>query len=219
MTGDIEQLASRVAAGLTQRLTASASPALYRPLLRLLAQGEPVSTAELARVANRSEPDVAQAVADWADTEYDDVGRIVGYGLTLRPTPHRFSVGGHQLYTWCALDTLIFPAVLGQTAQVESSCRATGSPVRVSVHPAAGITELEPATAVVSIVTLEEGCASVRSGFCDVVHFFADREAAAGWLDEHPGISVLPVGEACRLGRPLIAELLDGGDPGVCRPS
>lgn len=36
-------------------------------------------------------------------------GRIVGHELTLRETPHRFAVDGRQLFTWRALDTLIFP--------------------------------------------------------------------------------------------------------------
>ncbi|WP_406011622.1 organomercurial lyase [Streptomyces sp. NBC_00637] len=39
-------------------------------------------------------------------------------------------------YTWCALDTLIFPGVLGVTAHVESPCQTTGILVRLTVAPA-----------------------------------------------------------------------------------
>jgi alkylmercury lyase len=65
-------------------------------------------------------------LADLPDLETDEQGRIVGSGLTLRPTPHRFALDGRQLYTWCALDTLIFPVVLGQGATVESPCHGAG---------------------------------------------------------------------------------------------
>jgi hypothetical protein len=61
---------------------------------------------------------VRQALARLPDTEYDETGRIIGYGITLDPTPHRFEVDGRRLYTWCALDTLIFPAVLCRAARV-----------------------------------------------------------------------------------------------------
>ncbi|MDX3763610.1 organomercurial lyase [Streptomyces sp. AK02-04a] len=45
-----------------------------------------------------------------------------------------------------------FPAVLGHTAQVTSPCQAAGDPVRLTATPD-GPTNVEPATAVVSIVT------------------------------------------------------------------
>ncbi len=38
---------------------------------------------------------------------------VVGWGLTFIPTPHRFRVNGHTFYTWCALDALTIPALLG----------------------------------------------------------------------------------------------------------
>ena len=53
---------------------------------------------------------------------------FLGWELTLRPTPHGFNVDGKQLYTWCALDTLFFPAVIGRPARVESPCAATALP-------------------------------------------------------------------------------------------
>ena len=193
------------------------SPAgwLWRPLLRLLARGEPVTIAELATATGRPDEDVAQAADRLADTEYDDLGRIVGYGITLRPTPHRFTVDGHPLYTWCALDTLIFPAILGRPAQVESPCHTTGQPVRLTVEPDR-VSDIEPETAVVSVVTPDD-LASVRASFCNHVHFFADTEAAQPWLAEHPGGSVLPVADAYQLGRDLDAAQRDTSESGGSR--
>lgn len=128
---------------------------------------------------------------------------------TLRPTPHRFEIGGVQLYTWCALDTLIFPAVLGRPAQVSSPCHATGQLISATVEPDA-IREVEPANAVVSIVA-PDGSASIRAAFCDEVHFFASGDVAEDWLDHHPGATVLPVADAYELGRP-IARAVVGDD-------
>jgi len=209
---EIDELTTR----LRQTTSFDSMGGLYRPLLRLLADGQPVSIEDLAATASRPVDNIRQTVASLPDVELDDQGRIVGYGLTLRETPHRFEVEGKRLYTWCALDTLVFPALLGRTARVESPCHGTGTPVRVTVEPT-GVTSVDPATAVVSIVAPVEQ-ASVRSAFCDHVHFFASPEAAQGWLDDHPGMSIHPVVEAHRLGQPLIEALLEDrpADEGCC---
>lgn len=201
-------IAARIVASVDQATSARAGPGLYRELLRLLAHGEPVEPDRLATAINRPLAEVEQAIARWHDVERDGHGRIIGYGLTLNPTPHRFTVDGHRLYTWCALDTLFFPTVLDRPAQVESPCYATGAPVRLTVEPAAGVTALDPSTAVVSVAT-PTTVVSVRAEFCDLGHFFADAEAARGWQAEHTGMSVLSVAHAYQAGRPLAEALLD----------
>jgi alkylmercury lyase len=182
------------------------------PLLRLLAKGEPVSIEQLASTTGQPEPEARKALATLPDAEYDEEGRIVGFGLTLRPTPHCFKVHGRQLYTWCALDTLIFPAMLGCQAHIESSCKASGAPVRVVVD-AERLINVEPPTAVVSVVTPEPG-RSTRAAFCQLVYFFVSREAAGPWLGENQKAVVVPVGEAHRLGLSLAKDLLSKGLPG-----
>ncbi|WP_434612684.1 hypothetical protein [Arthrobacter sp. A5] len=62
-------------------------PALWLPLLHLLAQGEPVGIGDLAAVSGHTVPEISAALAVVPDTEYDADGRIIGQGLTLRPTP------------------------------------------------------------------------------------------------------------------------------------
>lgn len=202
--------------GLRQTTSFDSMGGLYRPLLRLLADGQPVKIEDLADAAGRPVDNIRQTVASLPDVELDDQGCIVGYGLTLRETPHRFEVEGKHLYTWCALDTLVFPAVLGRSARIESPCYGTGTPVRVTVEPT-GVTSVDPATAVVSIVIPDEH-AGIRSAFCDHVHFFASLRAAQGWLDDHPGMSIHPVAEAHRLGQPLVEALLEDrpADEGCC---
>jgi alkylmercury lyase len=67
----------------------------------------------------------------------------------------------------------------------------------------------------VSIVTPDD-LVSVRASFCNHVHFFADADAAAPWLAEHPGGSVLPVADAYQLGRQLDAAQSEEPEPGGC---
>jgi alkylmercury lyase len=185
--------------------------------LRLLAEGQPVSAAQLAAAAGVSEADLEHAPAG-RDIEYDDRGRIVGWGLTDNPTPHKFTVNGTQLYTWCAPDTLIFPAVIGRTARVESPCPATGTIIRLTVDPEAGITALEPSTAVVSIVDPEQiDPNAVRSTVCNPQHFFADAEAARDWQSRYPGMTVLPITEAYTLIMRILADTMFGKDGRVRR--
>lgn len=188
---------------------------LLRPLLTLLATGEPVTLVQLAAHADRTVDEIREALADMPDTEYDTVGRIIGNGLTHNPTPHRYQTGDRTLYAWCAMDTLVFPAIIGHTTQVTSPCRVTGEPVRLTVTPD-GPTSVEPATAVVSIVT-PDAPTSVRAAFCNQVHFFASTDAAKDWLAEHPDAQVLPVADAYEVGRPLIEQILAGNTQTGCR--
>lgn len=74
-------------------------PTMLVPLLRLLAAGEPVTVEALAAAVGLPVDEVTRRLAAVPDTEYDEQGRIVGQGLTLRPTRHRFTVAGQELYT------------------------------------------------------------------------------------------------------------------------
>ena len=193
---------------LTDRLARSEETALLVPLLRLLVAGDPVTIEQLATATALTADEVRTRLAASPDTEYDDQGRIIGQGLTLRPTTHRFTVAGEELYTWCAFDTLIFPTLLDRPARVESISPASGDTIRVTVDPTAGVTSVEPATAVVSLVS-PEAMHSIRSSFCNQVHYFASREDAAGWLTEHPMAQILTVADAFEVGSTLITEMLE----------
>lgn len=187
--------------------TTGIDPALWVPLVRLLAAGEPVDLGDLAQAAGRTLEQTRQAVAATPETEYDDQGRIIGQGLTLRPTRHRFTLDGDELYTWCALDTLIFPALLERSATIESTSPTSGSTIRVTANPT-GVTTVDPATAVVSLVNPED-LSSIRSSFCNQVHYFASPEDARPWLDEHPDGEVLPVRDAYRLAVEMTTTMLE----------
>ncbi|WP_460835423.1 organomercurial lyase MerB [Nocardioides hungaricus] len=202
---------SNLSTELTDRLTnteqTGLDAALHIPLLRLLLDGDPVTLEQLSVASGGTVEDVRRGLAAVPDTEYDDQGRIVGQGLTLRPTVHRFTVAGEELYTWCALDTLIYPALLERAARVESVSPVSGVAIRVSVDPA-GVTSVEPATAVVSLVNPGHE-ASIRSSFCNQVHYFTSPEDAMPWLEEHPDAEVVPVAQAYQIGAAISTGRLD----------
>ncbi len=95
--------------------------------------------------------------------QVDERGSIVGAALTARPTTHRVEVSGKTLYAWCALDTLFIPGLLGEKAEVESSCPVSGEAVRVTVTPD-GVVDFSPAEAVVSVVLPGVGGATAQTG-------------------------------------------------------
>lgn len=163
-------------------------------VIRLLAAGQPVRLEEIASAAGVSAGEVDAMLSGQPGTDWDEQGRLVGFGLTQRPTAHRFTVAGRQLYTWCAMDTLFFPLLLGERAVAESRCPATGRAIRVEVEPD-GVVSVDPEHAVVS--RIGPGCVSdVRTEVCDHGHFFASAEAAHEWADRHPDGLVGPVREA-----------------------
>jgi alkylmercury lyase len=182
---------------------------LMRTAVRLLSRGRPITITELAGIAGVDPADLANAPAG-QDIEYDDDRRIVGWGLTLNPTPHAFVVDGRRLYTWCAADTLMFPSILGCRAHVESTCPATGTAIRLTVDPATGVSDLSPATAVISIpATQDLDDARVRSSCCNPGRFFATAGTADDWQVQHPRGTVLPVADAYPRLDALRSRLLD----------
>lgn len=68
--------------------------------VNLLADGQPVTPAALARATGWTADQVASYLenARRAGAEIEE-GAIVGLALTLRPTGHRFRVRGNDLYT------------------------------------------------------------------------------------------------------------------------
>ena len=106
-----------------------------REMVRLLARGDPVTPERLVSALQMTAEQVAEVLAALADLEVDPSGNVVGWGLTLIPTPHHFLVQEQQFYTWCALDALTYPALLQVVASVESSCPVSGTPVTLSITP------------------------------------------------------------------------------------
>lgn len=145
--------ASRVAAEGRTLLATQGDPdtlgRLIRASIRLLAEGEPVSPAQIADVSGVPVDQAEAALRGVSDVEWTADGRVEGFGLTRRPTQHRFRIGGAELYTWCAMDTLIFAVILDRPVQITSPDGATGEPLHLETDGQRVITA-DPPSIVVS---------------------------------------------------------------------
>ena len=149
------------------------------------------------------EPAVSAVWQQRSDVAYDGDGQVVGFGLSLVPTAHQFTINSQTLYTWCALDTFLYTALLGRPSEVVSHCPVTARPITVSMTPE-GVAELSPPSSVVSLVILDGSISDCRrSAFCNHGHFFASAEAGATWLNDRPNGIILSMNDAHRLGQLL----------------
>lgn len=198
----IHALSTPTGGGLDGPLTCAIATTLLR--------NRPASVAGLAHRLRTTPQDVRDRLALMPETEYDADGRIVGYVLTQHETPHRFRVCDTQLFTWCPLDTVILPSLLGVTAHVEGTCAATGEKITFVSAPE-GPYATSHADIAISIPRLDD-VTHLRTAFCRHVRFFARHDAAATWAAAHPDATGLPLGQAHRLGAALAAQLtLDRG--------
>lgn len=175
---------------------------LFDQLVRLLVQGRPVAPELLASRLHRELDEVRAILGAHPELEYDAQGNLVGSGLTLVPTTHRFQVGQRTLFAWCAFDTLTYPVELHLSAQVTSRCPVTGSSIRFTVTPEQ-VLDLDPGEAQVSLVVdvAAEYCYNVREDVCNYGHFFASRQAATRWQAAHQEVVILSVEEAYQVGK------------------
>ena len=187
-------------------------------ILRTLGQGRPVSVEQVDQLIDElgiSRDDGRALVSQVAERGPDE--SVVGmFGLTLNETQHRLTVNGNQLFTWCALDTLFLPIVLGQSTSIESESPMGNAKVRLTVSPRR-VEAVEPAGAVVSIVAVDPDTADISSveavwgTFCNHVFFFATRSDAQAWAagrDNRDAIEIVSVDEAFELGQLLSSTLL-----------
>lgn len=189
-------------------------------LLRRLARGAPVSAAALAASTDRDEHDVTQALARWPNVRRDEQGRVEAFGgLSLRPTEHRFEVGGRTLYTWCAWDTLFLPTLLDEQAQVESTCPVAAADVRLTVGPQRVLASRPEDTRVSFPPPARTATASIIETFCCHVHFLAGQEVAARWVNAREGSLALALDDAFELGRLATRAMSGALKTGRCSAS
>lgn len=168
----------------------------------LLAQGNPVTPAEIAAHAGEPAELVVATLKGWPGVFWDDAGRVVGFwGLAIPKMDHGFHAeNGKPMYAWCALDPFLIVPVIHRPARVESKDPVTGEPITMTVTPQ-GITDLSPATAVVSFIAPDRPFDfDVIESFCHFVLNFGSRESAERWAAEREGIVLLPAAQAFEVG-------------------
>jgi alkylmercury lyase len=184
--------------------------------VRELATGKPVQPRRLAALANLP-LDRTIAIAREARWEWDPTGeRLVGAGLTSVKTPYRVDIDGRIMWTYCAPDTLELPVILGRPVRTQSSCAATGDPIRVHAT-ATGVESVDPPSAVVSFpdTSVRPGLANVRQTGCNQASFYRDAEAASGWLAANPHGRLLAVADAFKVLRTSMLRIEEWFDQPV----
>lgn len=176
---------------------------LFAELVRQLANGRPTSRPALAAALGWPGERVEASLARVRSVEFEGES-IVGAGLTLRPTPHVFEIDHRRLYTWCALDALMFPAIIGKICRVVSPCAMTGTPVSVTVSPDR-VLDCQPQEAMVSVVLPD--LTNLRESFCDRVRFFGSASVAESWVASREAAVVMSVRQAFCLGQDLARHL------------
>jgi alkylmercury lyase len=175
-------------------------------LYRMLAEGRPVSPGSLAQRLEISDETVERTLDGWPGVFFDADRQVVGYwGLSLPSAyggPHRLTIDGRSLSTWCAWDTLFLPQLLGQPAEIETVSPNEHAPVCLTVTPER-VERVEPKDASMSFLLPDAATIQkdVVTSFCHFVHFFPSRRVGESWALHHPGMFILSIEVAYALGR------------------
>lgn len=180
-------------------------PDLVPRLARLLAGGDPVTVQQVANAGGWTQEQVQAALARHPRVDFDEHGRIAGFGLTLHPTPHSFTFDGQTVYGFCASDALGFPVILDRHGRIESTCPATGRPIRVEVTPSE-VLNVHPPEAVVSTVRPTQAVTDIRA-YCDLGNFFSSPDAATDWLAHNPHGQITTVADDFTITRQSMIEV------------
>src|ERR1700757_1958159 len=71
------------------------------PIIRLLAEGRPVALERVAAEAGAPVEEIESWLRGQPGTDWDDNRQLLGFGLTQRPTRHRYTIDGRVLFTLC----------------------------------------------------------------------------------------------------------------------
>ena len=216
-------MSSARATEMARKLTESGALLDYGPdrsrlllqILRSLAKGRPVTGERVDQIVadiGIAGDEADQFLRQMSERDTDD--NIVGVmGLSLNDHPHRFDVNGTRMRTWCAEDTLFLPAMLKQTATIESESPLSKEKVRLIVS-ADGVEGSSPAGAMVSIVVIDPDKADISSTpaiwgtFCHHIFFFASRQEGEQWAAGRDDIEILSLDEGFELGKQIWSKVL-----------
>lgn len=91
-----------------------------------------VSIAKFAEIMAVSEEEALSLAQNKG--ELNTHGELVAFlGLSVVPTNYTLLIENNKFYTWCAADTLIFPAILGINAIIYSTVPINSERIRIEV--------------------------------------------------------------------------------------
>jgi alkylmercury lyase len=183
---------------------------IWRPLLRMLSDGHSVPVEDIAAATGYSSASLRRTLGRHPMVEWSADDELIGLGLTLRPTHQHLRITARNLYAWSALDPLLLTEVLGKPVRVSTSCRATGTPIRLDVAPAT-VLDADPPTVAMSLPSHPETPGHFLTSLPAHVHFFRSAQAASSWLRDHPGYEVLAISDALSFAGHLSTLLASSG--------
>lgn len=217
--GQSSELPARATSFPTSKRQAALTPPereLHRSILRALAAGRRLDSAQLAKLAAAAglDADSARAVLETNDLVHVDRATgdvLVAYPFSATPTAHRVSLtGGADVFAMCAIDALGIPAMTGEPAEIRSRDPSTGEPIEIALD-GAGEAEWRPQGSVVVM-----GCSDHHGTsavcMCPNTNFAASHAGGEALLAALPSGSgtLLSLPEAIQLGREIFGELLTG---------
>jgi alkylmercury lyase len=179
---------------------------LTRPIVELLSEGRPVSVEAIAARSGLVPARVRYALERSRHAEWTEDGRLEGFGLTLRPTPHSLQIENRVWYVWNGAEALLFAALLDRPALIRTSCHVTGVPIRIDVAPN-GVLRAAPAASVMSVLAHPGRHAQLSRLDSTRQVFFRSLDAASPWTVENPGYALLDSREAFAYCRQLASLL------------
>ncbi|MGH3302390.1 MAG: organomercurial lyase [Streptosporangiaceae bacterium] len=221
-------------AGWNRRLRDNQQLPVHVAVLVLTSFGErPVASLRLAEVLARPVSEVETRALGHCTTAApveDPLVRVEDGLITwLNPdraksAPRRWLQIGDRRFgmTGCAPDVFLYAPLIRPSLQVEETCPATGTPIRL-VFTASRVESVDPAGVVVPILPPQEfdRLAGMTIGeadatMCAQCPFYSSAESVQGWLAAHPGGRVFPVREAWdlsfhRIWRDRMSALLNRG--------
>lgn len=207
-------------AGLTELKGTDCMDAGKAGARQIIATGQPTSAAQIAQAIGSSEKRAEKILEFFNKVGLAFVmpdGSVPSMwavsSVSVPGVPHRLTADAPDapiVYPWCAIDTIYFAQMLGQTMHIRSSCSQTSTPISFTVHPDGRVENLSPATAVLSVV-IPDGTITkdIKSSFCHYVNFFANEQAGKEWAEKQQAVTIklLPVGQAAQWMQQFAKEL------------
>lgn len=194
--------------------------AVWRAVLRAFAErGHAPDRVELGSLVPGRPDTIASVLRDLAAKDIivlDDTtgGIVAAYPFSARPTPHRVTLDGREVYALCAIDALGIAGMLKRPIQIDSTCAHCGARVSLAVTAdGETITEAEPSSTLVwaGVAVAGQGCCAVI--LCPEINFFCSPSHLEAWRQGHLDVEGEALGllPALYVANRIFARLLDEG--------
>lgn len=124
--------------------------------------------------------------------EQDEKGDVIAFsGMSLTPTNHSITINDKKLYTWCAIDAILFTDWLNINSRIQSRDPVDNSFIELQLvgdH----LQWTKPYPIFVSLVEGLNTC-DIRNSFCNHVSFFASEATAKKWLEQNPHGKIISI--------------------------